>query len=220
MNTPGPVLGLTPHSRGGRRRTPAAVAPAGVRPPSRRRALRYLAAASAVLVASCTPGSDLHSLPDTRPGSYKLGVGDEIRIITVGGEQLTGDFRVNDSGDIAVPLLGAVHASGLTTSQLEQRIEQELKNRNLFKGPSVSIEVLAYRPIFILGEVSKPGQYPFQPGMTLLTAVAVGGGFTYRAVTDYASVVRSGGDRVVEGRVNRQSFIYPGDVITIYERWF
>ncbi len=148
-----------------------------------------------------------------------LGVGDEIRIITVGGEQLTGDFRVNDGGDIAVPLLGTVHAAGLTTAQLEQRISQELEERKLFKNASVSIEVLAYRPIFILGEVNKPGQYPYQPGMTLLTAVAVGGGFTYRAVTSYASVVRSQGGHAVEGRVSRRSLIYPGDVITIFERW-
>jgi polysaccharide export outer membrane protein len=214
MNSAGPGLGPIPQSRKGSQESPA-----GLRPLSRRATLRFLAVSGVAAIASCTPGRDLQPLPDARPGAYTLGVGDEIRIITFGGEQLTGDFRVSDSGGIAIPLLGAVHAAGLTTSQLEQRIAQELTERKLFKNPSVAIEVLAYRPIFILGEVNKPGQYPYQPGMTLLTAVAVGGGFTYRAVTDHASVVRNEGNRAIEGRVGRQSFIYPGDVITIYERW-
>ena len=84
----------------------------------------------------------------------------------------------------------------------------------------VSAEITAYRPIFVLGEVSKPGQYPFQPGMTVVTAAAVAGGFTYRAVTDYASVVRTQDGVAVEGKATRQSFIQPGDVITIFERRF
>jgi polysaccharide biosynthesis/export protein len=171
-------------------------------------------------LASCAPGGNLAPLPDLRNSTYTLGVGDQVRVITVGGEQLTGDFRVNDAGDIAVPLLGAVQAAGLTTAQLEQRIAQGLQQKQLFRDPSVAVEVLAYRPIFILGEVNKPGQYPYQPGMTLLTAVSVGGGFTYRAVTDYASVVRTSGDQATEGRVGRQSFLLPGDVVTVYERIF
>ncbi len=82
------------------------------------------------------------------------------------------------------------------------------------------VEVIAYRPVFILGEVSKPGQYPFQPGMTVLTAVAVAGGFTYRAVEDYASVLRNTGDKPVEGRAVGATLLAPGDVVTIYERVF
>jgi polysaccharide export outer membrane protein len=185
---------------------------------SRRTALGLLGAAAAL--ASCAPGRDLQPLPDTRPTSYTLGIGDQVRVITFGGDQLTGDFRVDDAGDIAMPLLGSVHAAGLTTRELEQAIAKGLEDKKLFRDPSVAVEVLAYRPIFILGEVAKPGQYPYQPGMTLLTAVSVGGGFTYRAVTSYASVVRTEGDHAVEGLVNRQSVILPGDVITIYERVF
>jgi polysaccharide export outer membrane protein len=184
---------------------------------SRRAALLVLGAAT---LASCAPGSSLPPLPDTHGTVYRLGVGDQIRIITVGGTELTGDFRVNDGGDIAIPLLGTVHAAGLTTSELEQRIIKGLVDKQLFRDPSVAVEVLTYRPVFILGEVAKPGEYPYQPGMTLLTAVSIGGGFTYRAVTDYASVVRTIDGKPVEGRVDRQSFIEPGDVITIYERIF
>ena len=90
----------------------------------------------------------------------------------------------------------------------------------MLRSPSVSAEVITYRPIFVLGEVSKPGQYPYQPGMTVVTAAAVAGGFTYRAVQGYASVVRNPGTGAIEGKASRQTLIQPGDVITVFERRF
>lgn len=95
-----------------------------------------------------------------------------------------------------------------------------LRRGNLVHTPSVAVEVIAYRPIYVLGEVNKPGQYSYQPGMTVVTAVAVAGGFTYRAVEGYAAVVRSVEGSAVEGRVSRQAFVRPGDVITVFERRF
>jgi polysaccharide biosynthesis/export protein len=80
--------------------------------------------------------------------------------------------------------------------------------------------VIAYRPVFVLGEVAKPGQFPYLPGMTVLSAVATAGGFTYRAVQDYAWIVRTTGDRATEGRVMRQTLVQPGDVISVPERLF
>ena len=113
-----------------------------------------------------------------------------------------------------------MRASGLTTTELQDVIAQALIKRNLFRNPSVSVEVTEYRPVYILGEVSKPGQYPYQNGMTVLSAVAIAGGFTYRAIDDYASIVRLEGDKAVEGRALRQTLVQPGDVVTIYERRF
>ena len=173
-----------------------------------------------VTLAGCAPGSNLPPLPETHDVAYHLGAGDQVRVITFGEDTLTGEFRLSDSGNIAIPLLGNVQAGGLTTGQLATKIETELKQKNLFKNPSVSVEVLAYRPFFILGEVNKPGQYPYVPGMTVLTAVAVGGGFTYRAVDNYASVVRQEGDKAVEGKVSRQTLLLPGDTVTVFERRF
>jgi polysaccharide export outer membrane protein len=170
------------------------------------------------LVAACS--SDLPPLPNTPPGPYQLGVDDEVRIISFGADQLTGKFRVNDRGDIAMPLIGAVPAGGLTTGELEHRIAQRILDKKLLLEPSVSVEILTYRPIFVLGEVSKPGQYPYQPGMTVLTAVAVAGGFTYRAQTDEASILRKIDGHPVEGRVRRGMAVQPGDVVNILERYF
>jgi polysaccharide export outer membrane protein len=172
------------------------------------------------LAACGTPADRLPPIADAGSTDYLLGPGDQVRIITFGGEQLTGEFRVNPSGEIALPLLGNVRAAGLTSKQLEASVAAALKRSQLYKDPSVSVEVIAYRPIFILGEVAKPGQYAYQPGMTVVTAVAVAGGYTYRAMDDVASIVRTVHGRAVEGRAARQTYVEPGDVITIYERHF
>lgn len=173
-----------------------------------------------LLLGACAPGRDLPDLPRTVPGAYRLGPGDAVRLITFGEDNLTGEFRVSDSGMIALPLVGLLHAAGLSPDELGVRVGQALVKANLLRAPSVSVEIIAYRPIFVLGEVSKPGQYPYQPGMTVVTAAAVAGGFTYRAVNDYAAVVRTQDGVATEGKVTRQTFVQPGDVITIFERRF
>jgi polysaccharide export outer membrane protein len=175
---------------------------------------------ASVLAACSGPGSGLPPVPHSDVTQYQLGPGDQVRIITFSDEQLTGDFRVDASGHIALPLLGTVKASGLTTSQLENEVAQELQARNLYRNPSVAVEVISYRPIFILGEVNRPGEYPYQPGMTVVSAVAIAGGFTYRAIEDEASVVRNVNGRPVEGRAVRTTPLRPGDVVTIYQRMF
>lgn len=177
--------------------------------------------ALAASLAGCAPGRELPFLPAGPPNSFQLGVADQVRVITYGEEQLSGTFRVGDDGSIAVPLLGDVQAQGLTTRRLADRLTGELKKRNLLRDPSVSVEILSYRPVFVLGEVAKPGEYSYQPGMTLLTLVTVAGGFTYRAVEDYASVVRTeDGQEAVRGRLLPEAFLKPGDVVKIYDRVF
>lgn len=172
------------------------------------------------LATSCAPGRDLPDLAPISPTSYRLGPGDVVRLITFGEDSLTGEFRVSDSGKIALPLVGAVAASGLSPDNLAARVAEALVKANLLRSPSVSAEVVGYRPIYVLGEVSKPGQYPYQPGMTMVTAAAVAGGFTYRAIADYASVVRTQDGVALEAKATRQSFVQPGDVITVFERKF
>jgi len=182
--------------------------------------LRPLSLALTVLLAACGGrGSDLPRLP---PGSgeYRLAPGDQLRVITAGDETVSGEFRVGDNGRIALPLLGPVPAAAMTPRGLQEDIARRLKAAELFRDPSVSVEVLNTRPVYVLGEVSRPGQYPFQPGMTVTGAVAAAGGFTYRAIHDYAGVVRVAEGNTLEGRAGRQDFVQPGDVITIFERRF
>jgi polysaccharide biosynthesis/export protein len=180
----------------------------------------FLCVLLCLFASACAPGRGLPELTSAAPGASRLGPGDVVRLITFGEDSLTGEFRVSDSGLIALPLVGGVQAEGLSPDALALRVGKALVQANILRSPSVSAEVIAYRPIFVLGEVSKPGQYPYQPGMTVVTAAAVAGGFTYRAVQDYASVVRTKDGSAIEGIARRQSFIQPGDVITVYERRF
>ncbi len=167
------------------------------------------------------PGDSLSPVPPPAAGAYRLGPGDQVGITLFGEKDLSGAFPVSDSGRVALPLVGDVQAGGLTTDQLAREIEQKLKSAGLYRDPRVAVEVTAYRPIFILGEVAKPGQYPYQPGMTVLTAAAIAGGFTYRAVTRQFGIVRQeGGGKAGEGRAVRQTMLEPGDVVTVYERLF
>jgi polysaccharide export outer membrane protein len=179
-----------------------------------------IAASFTLCLAACNPGGDLPDLPPISQNGYRLGGGDQIRIITFGVDQLSGNFRVDDQGNVDMPLIGAVHAAGQTPAELADTITTRLRGQKFVREPSVSVEVLAYRPIFVLGEVARPGQYPYSPGMTMLTAVAVAGGFTYRAVEGYASDIRTIDGHAVQGKIMPSSFLAPGDVIKIYERHF
>ena len=181
---------------------------------------RALAGAALGLLTACSPGRDLPLLADYRTLVYRLGVGDRLRVVIFGEAQLTGDFQVDDQGRIVLPLLGSFDAIGRTPQELGASIAAGLKRRDLIRNPDVTVTVMAYRPIYILGEVTRPGQYPYQPGMTLLTVVAIAGGFTYRAVQDYGSVIRLGNGVAVEGKVTPSSLMAPGDVVKIFERLF
>ncbi len=179
-----------------------------------------LGLAASMTLSACAPGANLPPLPQNEGRPYALGPGDQLRVITYGEEQLTGDFIVNDAGDIEVPLLGGVKTKGLTVAQLQDEMTAELKSRKLIRTPSVAVEVSRYRPIFVLGEVSRPGSYPYQPDMTVLTAVALAGGFTYRAVKATQSVTRASSGQATESRATPQSLLQPGDVVDVLERHF
>lgn len=172
------------------------------------------------MVAACQPGSNLSPLVSAKETPYRLGIDEQLRIITFGQEQLTGQFLINDRGEVAIPLLGAIRAEGLTTAELEQSIEQRLIEKKVFSKPSVSVEIVTYRPVYVLGEVTKPGEYPYKPNSTVLSMIARAGGYTYRAQTQYSSIVRSDGSRPVEGQVSRNESVRPGDIINVFDRYY
>lgn len=171
-------------------------------------------------ILSACGGSDLPRLPETISGPYLLGPGDQVRIITVGQDELTGEFRIDDSGKIAVPMLGNLSAGGLSPASLGQEVATALQRNGLLRDPSVSVEITQYRPISVLGEVNKPGEFAYHPGMTMLAAIALAGGFTPRAVKDTASVLREEGGHPTRWRAGQASRLQPGDVVTIAERRF
>jgi polysaccharide export outer membrane protein len=156
--------------------------------------------------------------PAVQP-SYTLDSGDRLRVVVFGQEGLTNSFVVDASGQIAMPLIGTVSARGQTTDQLSARISDALR-QGFVREPHVAVEVEAYRPFFILGEVVAAGQYPYTPNMTVETAVAIAGGFGPRALHNPVIVSRNSNGQVfrIEAPITAQ--IRPGDTIRVQERWF
>jgi polysaccharide biosynthesis/export protein len=150
---------------------------------------------------------------------YTLGAGDRLRVIVFGQDSLSNSYAVESSGNIAMPLIGLVPAAGRTPSQLAREIEARLR-AGFIREPRVSVEVEAYRPFFILGEVTTAGQYPYVNGMNVETAVAIAGGYTPRARKDDAQLTRTEGDRTVTVDVPVITPVRPGDTIYIQERYF
>lgn len=151
---------------------------------------------------------------------YHLGAGDKVRIITYGEESLSGEFFVSGSGKIAVPLVGELPATGLTAREFAASVESALRDGDLLKEPKVSIEVLNYRPFYILGEVEKPGTYPYTSDLNVMNAVATAGGFTYRANQKKVFIKRQDSDKEEEFSLDPTTKVAPGDTIRIAERLF
>jgi polysaccharide export outer membrane protein len=122
--------------------------------------------------------------------NYRLGAGDHVRILVFGQPDLSGEFQVDGSGNMAMPLIGNINADGLSAKQLEKAIADKL-SPDYLKEPRVSAEVITYRPFYIVGEVKNPGNYPYTNGMTVINAVAMAGGFTYRAREDSFYITRA-----------------------------
>ena len=187
-----------------------------------RRALLQAALGALLLlgVGCSLPPDDMAPIPEADTAMYHLGPGDQVRVITVGEEAVTGQFRIDADGTVDIPLLGQIKAAGLTAAELAHTIADALHTQRHYRDPSVSVEVAAYRTLAVIGEVNRPGQYPYQPDMTVVLAVASAGGFTYRAVDDRFSIRRSIDGHTVEGSAKPQTRLLPGDVVTVYERQF
>ena len=150
---------------------------------------------------------------------YRLGPGDEIRITVFGHPDLSGEYEVDGMGRLALPLIQEVIADGLTLRKLEQVITKKLKPDFLI-NPKVSVDVLNYRPFYIIGEVKKPGSYAYVNGMTIVNAIAIAGGYTYRAKENDVLIIRAGDTNREKNSVDHNAVVLPGDVIEVPERFF
>jgi len=183
----------------------------------------YLHIASTVLAivlplgACSSPGSDLPVLPSALAvSSYRLGPGDKLNIKVLGADELTGRYAVQSDGTISMLLIGKVPAVGLSVEEIEKEIAAKLTEGSYVIHPEATISVVTYRPFYILGEVAKPGSYPYASGMRVLSAVAAAQGYTYRANQDYVIITRNGD----EGKGLGLTPIQPDDIIRVPERYF
>jgi len=176
-----------------------------------------LMAALMLATSGCAGGE--HGLPlvaTTAPAPYQLGPGDQIRLRVYGLDMMTDSYLVSDTGTISIPMIGSVAASGQTVETFENSVAQTIRAKQLLLDPKVSAQIVAYRPFFITGEVQKPGQYPYLPGMSVMTAVSVAGGYTFRANTKGAIITRNSN----KAAAMPESGVQPGDLIQIRESWF
>jgi polysaccharide export outer membrane protein len=155
----------------------------------------------------------------TSYGAYAIRPSDQLRIQVYDDQNITGEYLVDSAGYVSIPLAGRVKASGLTPPQLERAIIAKLAS-GVLKKPDVTVQVLGYGPVYVHGEVKRGGEFPYRPGLTIMDAVALAGGYTYRADETAAFVTRAG-SRIERGYALESTVrIYPGDNIRIPERFF
>lgn len=198
-----------------------------------RRGMQGIGVALGLLLAACsgtsdiglgtTAGGDLqasavsHAAPN--PAAIPLAAGDRIRVTVFGEDKLTGDYLIDTGGYVALPLAGNVKAAGLTTPDLEKTLEKRFGGSYL-RNPKVTVEVLTFRAFYVLGEVQKPGEYPYRAGLNVLSAMAIAGGATYRASTSEVIIQRAGTTALQKFPQSPSVVVMPGDLVRVPERFF
>ena len=173
----------------------------------------------ALSLAACGTMGPPPAIDPAFDAPYTLDGGDKLRVTVFGQDGLTNSYAVDGAGKISMPLIGRVDARGLTTQQVASNIAHKLKN-GFVREPHVAVEVEAYRPFFILGEVTAAGQYAYVNNLSVETAVAIAGGFTARANRTTFTVVRNINGVPSSAAVPPYFTVRPGDTITVHERWF
>ncbi|MFN3523127.1 MAG: polysaccharide biosynthesis/export family protein [Phenylobacterium sp.] len=170
--------------------------------------------AQAPSATELAPEAPQRVLPD-----YHMGAGDKIRVIVYGEEALSNEYFVSSAGNVSMPLIGEVAAVGRTVGEFQEAVAARLRDGYL-KEPRVSVEVLNYRPFYILGEVNRPGEYPYTSALTVMNAVATAQGFTYRADQKKVYVRRADETKEEVYPLTSTTPVAPGDTIRIGERFF
>lgn len=179
---------------------------------------------ASVIAAACSSPrpSSMASVAATAPlteSAYKLDAGDKLRVIVFGEMDLGGEYEVDGSGFVRLPLIGQLRAGGLAVNEFEDSMKAALE-KGYLRDARVSVEVINYRPFYILGQVNKPGEYPYVNGMSVLNAVALAGGYTYRANETSVYIRRRGAREESLAPVDQMTRVQPGDIITVRERFF
>ncbi len=175
-------------------------------------------------VGSVTPMGTASPAPSAQSvsaanGQLRLSAGDKVKIIVFGEDKLSGEYQLDTAGFLSMPLAGTIEAAGLTKIELEQVLTAKLKTEYL-RNPKVTVDVVSFRPFYVLGEVSKPGEYPYRSGLNVLSAIAIGGGATYRANQSTVLIQRAGTSEMKEYPQSTTIPVLPGDVVRVPERFF
>jgi protein involved in polysaccharide export with SLBB domain len=183
------------------------------------RCLRVIAGFVLVMLTAGCLGADPTTPAPGSPVELRLAPGDKLRVIVYGEDKVSGDFQIDNAGYISLPLAGTIKGAGLTKSEMERDITIALKSQYL-RNPKVTVDVVSYRPFYVLGEVKSPGEYPFRSGLNVLSAIAIAGGATYRANNSKVTIQRFGEAEATEVPQSTSVLVMPGDVVRVPERFF
>lgn len=181
-----------------------------------------------LLVAGCDGATNLGRVSEAEQQAMiqaaattapALQAGDKIKVTVFGEDRLTGEYEIDPAGFVSLPLAGTVKAAGLTKPQLEQELARKFRGEYL-RNPKVTVDIATFRPFYILGEVSKPGEYPFKSGLNVMSAVALAGGSTYRASRSSVLIQHAGENGFKEYSMSPSIPVLPGDLIRVPERYF
>ncbi|MGB3624568.1 MAG: polysaccharide biosynthesis/export family protein [Henriciella sp.] len=189
--------------------------------------LQWTLGAALFLIAACqsapvqqASASDEEIIPAASLSEpYKLGPADKVKVTVFGEPELSGEYVVDGSGNISLPLIDSFQVEGLSLPEFQKLTEQSYAQGYL-REPRISAEVLNFRPFYILGEVAKPGEYPYSNGLTVMNAVATAEGFTYRANKKYVLIKKANASREFRVELTPALTIQPGDTIRVVERFF
>lgn len=166
-------------------------------------------------------GIESHQIgPGGATGPIEVRAGDRLRVTVYGEAQLTGDYFVDPGGSLSLPLVGTVQVAGMTKAELERLLTERLRRAQYVIDPKVTVDIASFKPFYVLGEVEKPGEYPYQGGLNVESAVAVAGGHTYRASETRVLIQRLGDTGYRECPRSPKILVYPGDVVRLPERYF
>ncbi len=158
--------------------------------------------------------------PGGATGAIKLQAGDKIKVTVFGEDKLTGEYEIDPAGSVSLPLAGTVDAAGLTKAELERALSKKYKALKYLNDPKVTVDIASFRPFYVLGEVEKPGEYVYKGGLSVVGAIAVAGGYTYRASKNRVLIQRVGEETFKEYPLSPRVLVYPGDVVRLPERYF
>ena len=152
------------------------------------------------------------------PAQYRLAPGDRVKMTVFGQNNVTGEYAIDASGSVTIPLApGPIRIKGLTAEKAARYIQEQLVAANAFRDPRVSVELASFAPIYVLGEVNRPGEFTYRPGLSLFSAVALAGGYTFRANQSRA-FIRASDERIeTDYKIKSDIAVMPGDVIRVPE---
>ncbi len=176
-------------------------------------------ACQSTVTTQAPSGAPTDSANQAYDGEYRLGPADQLRVTVFGHDDLSNQYTVASNGTISFPLIGDVEAAGLTVTEFQRITEQRL-SEGFLKSPRVTAEIMTFRPFYILGEVSRAGEYPYTNRLTVLNAIATAGGFSHRANRKVIAIKSFNDTEERRVELTPSTYVQPGDTIRVLERFF